>query len=64
MVLEVYGRLAQVNGEPVGIGWYRERLLADPTLGEDTVIGELAFRVERATYANTRTPGIGVPFYM
>jgi len=24
MVLEVCGRLTQVNGQPVGIGWYRD----------------------------------------
>jgi hypothetical protein len=29
---------------------------------EDIVIGDMSFRIERASYANISTPGIGVPF--
>jgi len=47
-----------------GITWYRELRPDDPAGSDDVVLGELTFLVERATYANTRTPGIGVPFYM
>lgn len=44
--------------------WYREPRSDDPAGSDDVVLGELTFLVERATYANTRTLGIGVPFYM
>jgi hypothetical protein len=64
MVLEVYGRLTQVNRQPVGIGWYRDLRPNDSASADEAVIGEMTFYVERATYANTRWPGIGVPFYM
>ena len=64
MVLEVVGRLTQVNGQPVGVSWYREFRPKDPTGTDEVVIGQMTFCLERATYANTRWPGIGVPFYM
>ncbi len=47
-----------------GITWYRELRPDDPAGSDDVVLGELTFLVERATYANTRTPGMGVPFYL
>jgi len=64
MVLEVYGHLDPVNGQTAGRDWYRELYPSEPSNGEDAVIGEMIFRLSLATYANTRTPGIGVPFYM
>jgi hypothetical protein len=64
MMLEIYGRLTQVNGQPVGIGWYREQRPDDPASAEDAVNGELTFRLECTTSANTRWLGIGIPFCM
>jgi hypothetical protein len=64
MVVELYGRLAQFNGQPADRGWLREVHLQDSPGADDAAIGAMTFRLERATYANTRTPGIGVPFYM
>jgi hypothetical protein len=64
MVLEVYGHLTQINGQPVGVSWYRAFRPKDPPGTDAVVIGEMTFRLERATYANTRWPGVGVPFYL
>lgn len=63
MVLELFGRLETLNGEPVGRDWYRRRWPEHPP-DDDAEIGELAFRLARGTYANTRVPGVGVPFYL
>jgi hypothetical protein len=63
MVLELFGRLETLNGERVGIGWYSSRWPENPP-DDDVDIGEMDFRLMRGTYANTRVPGVGVPFYM
>ena len=63
MVLELFGRLESLNGEPVGIDWHRRRWPEHP-LADETEIGDLAFRLTRGTYANTSVPGVGVPFYL
>jgi hypothetical protein len=44
--------------------WYGELRLDDPAGSDDVVLGDFPFLVERATDANTRTPGIGVQFYV
>ena len=63
MVLELFGRLESLNAESMGIDWYRRRWPENPPT-DDAEIGELAFRLTRGTYANTRVPGVGVPFYL
>jgi hypothetical protein len=63
MVLELFGRLESLNGEPVHRNWYRERWPENPP-ADDAEIGDLAFRLTRGTYANTSVPGVGVPFYL
>jgi hypothetical protein len=63
MVLELFGRLETLNGERVGTAWYRSRWPENPP-DDDADIGEMSFRLMRGTYANTRVPGVGVPFYM
>jgi lipoate-protein ligase A len=63
MVLELHGFLIEVNGQPSGRAPFRHlRLSAGETL-EDVTFESLVFRLERATYANTDNPGIGVSFY-
>jgi hypothetical protein len=62
MVLELFGRLEALDGEPVGRDWYPGWPENPPD--DDAEIGELTFRLQRGTYANTRFPGVGVPFYM
>ncbi|HLW00898.1 MAG TPA: hypothetical protein VKT82_19720 [Ktedonobacterales bacterium] len=63
MVLELFGRVTALNGQPVGIGWFGPR--QEDRAAEDAIfLGELRLTLERATYANTDIPGIGVPFYM
>lgn len=64
MVLELYGHLTLVNKQPVQIGQFRDFLRGHSTHTDEAVLGELTFHLERATYANTRWPGIGVPFYL
>jgi hypothetical protein len=74
MVLELYGRLTYPSGQPVGIDWYRklrDESHADMAGGDPASAvwsgrdGEqMTLHLARATYANTRTPGIGVPFYL
>ncbi|HEY7355721.1 MAG TPA: hypothetical protein VH590_04610 [Ktedonobacterales bacterium] len=62
MVLELFGRVLSVNGQPVGIGWFKPR--QEDRAAEDAIpLGEVRIQLQRATYANTRFPGIGVPFY-
>ena len=63
MVLELFGRLETLNGERVGTNWYRSRWPENPP-DDDADIGEMGFRLMCGTYANTRVPGVGVPFYM
>lgn len=63
MVLEVYGHLTEINGQPAEIGWFEQFPTDDEAEEDDSVIGPFVFRLERATYANTDFPGIGVPFF-
>jgi hypothetical protein len=63
MVLELFGRLEFLNGEPVHRNWYRDRWPENPPT-DNTEIGDLAFRLIRSTYANTSVPAVGVPFYL
>jgi hypothetical protein len=63
MVLELFGRLESLSGEPVGRDWYRRRWPEHPP-DDDAEIGALAFRLARGTYANTNVPGVGIPFYL
>jgi hypothetical protein len=67
MALEVFGYLTQLNGEKKVRGWlmdwYRALSAEDQARMDDIVIGDMSFRIERASYANTATPGIGVPFF-
>lgn len=63
MVLELFGRVLSVNGQPVGRGWFGPR--QDDRAAEDRIpLGEICLQLQRATYANTASPGIGVPFYL
>jgi hypothetical protein len=63
MVLELFGRVLSVNGQAVSIGWFKPR--QENRAAEDAVpLGEVCIQLQRATYANTRFPGIGVPFYL
>lgn len=64
MVLEVYGHLIEVNGQPAGRGWFQQFHTDNEAAEDEAMIGLFIFRLKQATYANTRTPGIGVPFYM
>jgi hypothetical protein len=63
MVLELFGRLQTLNGEPVGRNWYDQQWPENPP-ADDAEIGDLAFRLTQGTYANTSVPGVGVPFYL
>jgi hypothetical protein len=63
MVLELFGRITSLNGQPVGRGWFGPRQ-ADRAAEDAVFLGELRIQLERATYANTASPGIGVPFYL
>lgn len=63
MVIEVYGHLFQVNGQPAGRGWFQQARLANEAAEANAMIGPFVFRLQQATYANTDDPGIGVPFY-
>jgi hypothetical protein len=63
MVLELFGRISALNEQPVGINWFGSR--QDDRAAEDAIfLGELRLRLQRATYANTASPGIGVPLYL
>jgi hypothetical protein len=63
MVLELFGHLQAFNGESVGRSWYDRQWPENPP-DDEVEIGDLAFRLTRATYANTNVPGVEVPFYM
>lgn len=64
MVLELFGFLTEVNGQQLGRGWHQRLRPTEQAVNDDAEIGEMVFRLQRGTYANTRTPGVGVPFYM
>lgn len=68
MVLEVFGHLTQLNGAALQrhqlMKWFEALTPQEKANLDDLVIGEMTFRIERASYANTAIPGIGVPFYM
>jgi hypothetical protein len=59
MVLELFGRVTLVNGQPVSRGWFWP-LLKDRATGDSIPLGEVHIQLERATYANTDFPSIGV----
>ncbi len=63
MALELFGRLESLNAESIDRDWYRRRWPEHPP-ADDVELGDLAFRLIRGTYANTSTPGVGVPFYL
>jgi hypothetical protein len=68
MVLEIYGGLTQLKGAVPHMRqmmkWF-EALTPDEKANlDDIMIGKMTFQIERASYANTAVPGIGVPFYL
>ena len=63
MVLELHGFLTEVNGQPSRIDPFRHFALCEGQTIEDVAFESLVFKLERATYANTDNPGIGVSFY-
>jgi hypothetical protein len=64
MVLEVLGYLTEVNGQLSGRSAFRDDQLDARETLEDVRFASLLLRLERATYANTDNPGIGVSFYL
>ncbi len=63
-MLELKGFLVEVNGQPSGRAPFRNLALPPGETVEDVMFESLVFKLERATYANTDNPGIGVPFYL
>ncbi|HEY7356671.1 MAG TPA: hypothetical protein VH590_09400, partial [Ktedonobacterales bacterium] len=50
MVLELFGRVLSVNGQPVGRGWFKPR--QEDRAAEDAIpLGEVRIQLQRATYA-------------
>jgi hypothetical protein len=72
MSLEVYGRVIRTGGvtldSPDGKAWQEAWRVhyhgAGPEDGPLDLAGDTSVRIEVATYANLRFPGVGVPFYM
>ena len=64
MVLELFGRVSTLNGQSAGKQWFRPFQQPDQTQEASLFLGDVCLLLERATYANTRFPGIGVPFYL
>lgn len=60
MVLELVGSLLTIYGQPARYNWWNRVGLMGTARLEEAEVGELGFRISRATYANTRTPGIGL----
>jgi len=68
MVIELFGHAIGADHYPLPRTWFdpfrAAWRLAEQSGTPEPVVGALGLRIERATYANTFIPGIGVPFYL